>query len=126
MLAVRAILAAPPAAARCPMLRATALLALLCLLAACQTGKKEEEPSKDTFACKLNGERFVVRFTEQEARLLMPGGDRVNLYQVASDSGVRYTNGLMELRGKGMELTLVRDGAPNVLVGCEPVMVPKS
>jgi membrane-bound inhibitor of C-type lysozyme len=108
------------------MFRCAALLVLLTFLAGCQTGKKEEEPSKDTFACKLNGERLVVRLTEQEARLLFPGGDRVNLYQVASDSGVRYSNGLMELRGKGMELTLIRDGSPNTLIGCEPIMVPKS
>jgi membrane-bound inhibitor of C-type lysozyme len=108
------------------MRRTVTLLASLLLLAACQTGKKEEEASKDTFACQLNGERFVVRFAEQEARLLFTGGERVNLYQVGSDSGVRYTNGMMELRGKGSELTLIRDGQVSVMKDCAPVMVPKS
>ncbi len=35
--------------------------------------KKEEELAKNTFACQLNGERFVVRFVEGEARMLLPG-----------------------------------------------------
>ena len=109
------------------MLRAAALLLLSVALAACQTGKKEEEASKDTFVCALNGERFIVRFTEQEARILLPGGDRLTLYQVATiDGTVRFTNGMMELRGKGAALTLVKDGVAMNLTGCEPLMVPKS
>ncbi len=108
------------------MLRAAALLLLPAMLAACQTGKKEEEASKDTFVCALNGERLVVRFAEQEARMLFLGGDRVILYQVGTQDGsVRFSNGMMELRGKGMALALSRDGVTSNLVGCEPLMVPK-
>jgi len=41
------------------------------LLSACDPmqKKKEEELAKTTFACQLNGERFVVRFVEGEARV---------------------------------------------------------
>ncbi len=63
--------------------------------------------------------------TSGEARLLLPGGDRVTLYQIAAASGVRYTNGLLELRGKGMELQLVRDGTAATLEGCQPYVVPQ-
>jgi hypothetical protein len=96
-------------------------------LAACAPApeKPEEVPSKDTFECMLEGERWLVRFVDQEARLLTPGGERINLYQIASTSGVRFTNGLIELRGRGMELTLIRDNFGRQLEGCKPVMVPK-
>ena len=66
-----------------------------------------------------------VRSFTREARLLLPGGDRVTLYQIAAASGVRYTNGLLELRGKGMELQLVRDGTAATLEGCQPYVVPQ-
>jgi hypothetical protein len=87
--------------------------------------KPEEVPSPDIFECTLEGERWLVRFTEQEARLLTPQGERINLYQIATGSGVRFTNGLIELRGKGTELTLIRDNFARQLVGCKPLMVPK-
>jgi membrane-bound inhibitor of C-type lysozyme len=94
-------------------------------LAACAAPEKpKEEPSKDTFECTLDGERWVVRFTEGEARLLTPAQDRVTLYQIPAASGVRYSNGIVELRGKGMELTLISDGTARALAGCKPVMVP--
>ena len=48
--------------------------------------KPEEVPSPDTFECPLEGERWLVRFTDQEARLLTPQGERVNLYQVRTAS----------------------------------------
>ena len=97
------------------------------LLAACAPApeKPEEVPSPDTFECTLEGERWLVRFTDQEARLLTPQGERVNLYQIASASGVRFTNGLVELRGRGTELTLVRDNFARQMVGCKPLMIPK-
>lgn len=95
-------------------------------LAACATSSGETEISKDTFACKLQGQRIVVRFTEQEARILMPPDDRlVTLYQVSTGTGVRYTNGMMDLRGAGTELTLTRDNFAVALTGCEPLKVPK-
>ncbi len=89
-------------------------------------GEPEMEASKDTFSCKLQGDRIVVRFTEQEARVLMPPDERlVTLYQVPSGGSVRYTNGMMELRGAGTQLTLIRDSFAVALTGCEPLKVPK-
>lgn len=101
--------------------------AAVLLLPACGGGggTKEEVPSKDTFECTLEGERWLVRFVDSEARLLTPQGQRVNLYQVPSGSGVRYTNGLIELRGKGMDLMLTQDAFTRKLDGCKPLMVPK-
>ena len=85
--------------------------------------KKEEELAKTTFACQLNGERFVVRFVEGEARVLMPGMQRVTLYQLPTTSGVRYSNGTMELRGKGTELQFITDNVTTPLRDCEPYAV---
>ena len=94
--------------------------------AACNAApsKEAEEAAKNTFACQLAGERIVIRFDTGEARMLMPGGDRVTLYQISAASGVRFTNGMMELRGKGMELQLVRDGTAATLEGCAPFAPP--
>ena len=108
-------------------LAARLLVVLACAtLAACaaMARKDAEESVKNTFACELGGERLVIKFEADEARLLMPGGDRVNLYRIAAASGVRYTNGVIELRGKGMELELVRNDVANPLAGCAPVPVP--
>jgi hypothetical protein len=95
------------------------------LLSACDPmqKKKEEELAKTTFACQLNGERFVVRFVEGEARILMPGAQRVTLYQLPTASGVRYSNGNMELRGKGTELQVIIDSVTTPLRDCEPYAV---
>ena len=92
------------------------------VLAACENPqkKKEEELAKNTFACQLNGERLVVRFVEGEARMLMPGAQRVTLYQLPTATGVRYSNGTMELRGRGTELQMLRDGTTTPLRDCEP------
>lgn len=107
-------------------LAAPLLLAFAVLLPACGGGgTKEEVPSKDTFECTLEGARWLVRFTDGEARLLTPEGQRINLYQVAAGSGVRYTNGLVELRGKGTDLTLTQADFTRQLQGCKPLMVPK-
>ncbi len=91
-------------------------------LSACENPmkKKEEEIAKTTFACQYNGERFVVRFADGEARMLLPEMQRVTLYQVPTESGVRYSNGLMELRGKGSELQLINNGVATPLKDCEP------
>lgn len=91
-------------------------------LVACENPmkKKEEEIAKNTFACQYNGERFLVRFAEGEARMLLPEMQRVTLYQLPSASGVRYSNGTIELRGKGTELQLIRDGTVTPLKDCEP------
>ena len=96
------------------------------VLAACATPSKQaEEAARNTFACSLAGERLVVRFDADEARLLMPGGDRVTLYQITAASGVRYTNGMIELRGKGTELELIREGTLTPLTGCQPFAPPR-
>jgi membrane-bound inhibitor of C-type lysozyme len=96
-------------------------------LAACaNTPSKEElEAAKNTFACQLSGERLVIRFDAGEARLLMPDADRVVLYQIPAASGIRYSNGTLELRGKGMELQLIRNGVSNQLADCAPYTMPK-
>ena len=113
-----------PAALRLP---AVALLAMS-IFAGCDDWnikkKEEEEAMKNTFACQLDGERLVLRFEAGEVRMLMPGGERVYLYQIAAASGVRYSNGYMELRGKGMDLQLVRDGASVALADCQPYRMP--
>ena len=104
----------------------TFLIAFAALaVAACENPmkKKEEEIAKSTFACSYNGERFVVRFAEGEARMLLDGVQRVTLYQLPAATGVRYSNGTMELRGKGTELQLIRDGAVTPLKDCEPYAI---
>ncbi len=96
-------------------------------LLACQSSpsKEELEAAKNTVNCQLAGERLVIRFDAGEARLLMPGGDRIVLYQIAAASGIRYTNGNLELRGKGMDLQLTRHGTVTPLESCEPYQIPK-
>ena len=103
-----------------------AALAVLGLLACKSSPSSEElEAAKNTVNCQLAGERLVIRFDTGEARLLMPGGDRIVLYQIAAASGIRYTNGNLELRGKGMDLQLTRLGTVTPLEGCEPYQIPK-
>jgi len=106
------------------------VVAAAALLAACEDPirkKREEELAKTTFACQLNGERFVVRFIEGEARILLPGtAERVTLYQIspgATGATVRYSNGTMELRGRGTELTFIVDNRSTPLRDCEPYAV---
>ena len=107
------------------MKRIVLAAALLSVLAACENPmkKREEELAKNTFACQLNGERFVVRFVEGEARVLLPGAQRVTLYQIPVASGVRYSNGNLELRGKGSELQFIMDNVLTPLSDCEPYAV---
>ena len=87
--------------------------------------KEEEEAAKNTWACSAAGERLVIRFDTGEARLLMPDGNRVSLYQIPTTAGVRFSNGQIELRGKGMDLELVQLGNPTHLKDCQPFSVPK-
>lgn len=106
------------------------LVAALVVLAtagcADKPSKDEQEAARNTFACTLSGERVVVRFDAGEARLLMPGGERVVLYQIPSASGVRFSNGTMELRGKGVDLQLHTDSGVTPLVDCQPYVLPKA
>ena len=100
-------------------------------LAACadKPSKEEEEAAKNTFVCQMQGERLVIRFDGSEARMLMPNGDRVILYQVPSTQaqGVRFSNGSMELRGKGTDVTLIDriNAVQTDLKGCEPYSLHK-
>ena len=102
-----------------------AVLALALAGCAAEAKREAEEAARNTFACSLGGERLVVRFEPGEARLLLPGGDRVALYQIPAASGVRFSNGTLELRGKGSELQLIRDGNLMPLADCQPYVVPK-
>jgi membrane-bound inhibitor of C-type lysozyme len=104
----------------------SALLCTVLLCAACATpGKEDEEAAKNTFACVYSGERIVIRFDVGEARLLMPDGNRVSLYQIPTGSGVRFSNGMVELRGKGTDLQLINNGVETALKDCKPLAAPK-
>jgi len=110
------------------MLPALVCLAATLVAAGCadKPSKEEQEAARNTFACQLRGERLVLRFDAGEARLLMPGGERIVLYQLPSASGVRFSNGTLELRGKGTDLQLLGDGTANPLVDCQPYAAPKA
>ncbi|HKW80404.1 MAG TPA: MliC family protein [Casimicrobiaceae bacterium] len=110
-----------------PLLIALTLV-VVALLAGCEhkPTREEEEAAKSTFVCQLNGERLILRFESGgEVRLLTPTAERITLYQIPSASGIRYSNGNLELRGKGMALTLIENGAATELEGCMPYTPPK-
>ncbi len=110
----------------------TAMLAAVLLLtglAACEhkPSKEEDEAVKNTFACKLQGARIVIRFDLGEARMLTASGEKVTLYQIPAPAGttVRYSNGNTELRGAGSDLTLSEFGTQVKLEDCQPYAAPK-
>ncbi len=109
-----------------PLFAPVAVAAALAL-AGCAgpSAKEEQDAAKTTFACGLGGERIVLRFDVDEVRMLMPDGNRVVLYQIPSASGVHYSNGSLELRGKGTDLRLIRNGASTGLTDCQPYAAPK-
>ena len=96
-------------------------------LCACQTGPtaREIEEAKQTIDCRHGTERYVIRFAEGEARILMPDESRVILYQVPAGSGFRYMNGSMELRGKGLDAELLRNQSA-MRLACKPYEIPKA
>ena len=106
-----------------------AAVLLLTGLAACEhkPSKEEEEAVKNTFACKLQGQRIVIRFDVGEARMLTASGEKVTLYQIPAPAGttVRYSNGSVELRGSGQDLTLIEYGTRVKLDDCQPYVAPK-
>jgi hypothetical protein len=108
-----------------PTVHRLACVALAALAVACQQGptKDEIEAAKKTVDCDHAGERILIRFDEGEARLLMPDGTRVNLYPVPAASGIRYTNGFIELRGRDFDLTLQRD-RQSIRMICKQYMLP--
>jgi hypothetical protein len=96
-------------------------------MGACQSSgptKEEEEAARSTIDCDHAGQRVLIRFAEGEARLLMPDATRVILYQVPVTSGLRYTNGLWELRGRDLQLELQQD-RQTVRMICKPYELPK-
>jgi|KBSMisStaDraftv2_1062788.scaffolds.fasta_scaffold04774_5 membrane-bound inhibitor of C-type lysozyme len=104
--------------------RAAVAAAVLC--AACQSSgptKEEIDAAKSTLDCDHAGDRILIRFADGEARMLMPDGTRIILYQVAMASGMRYTNGLIELRGRGMDLELSRE-RQTVRMACKQYELP--
>jgi len=97
------------------------------MLAGCQSGgptKEEEEAARSTIECDHAGQRILIRFAEGEARLLMPDATRVILYQVPVPFGLRYTNGLWELRGRDLTLELSQE-RQTVRMICKPYELPK-
>ncbi len=101
-------------------------LAAAALCTACQSNgptKEEIEAAKSTLDCDHAGDRILIRFADGEARMLMTDGTRVILYQVSVASGMRYTNGLIELRGRGMDLELSRD-RQTVRMACKQYELP--
>ncbi|MGH8802551.1 MAG: MliC family protein [Casimicrobiaceae bacterium] len=115
----------PALVSRCAL--SVACLAVALALSACKTGPTQEElqAARETIDCHHGDEHIVIRFDEAEARMLMQDGKRVILYQVPAGSGVRYMNGDMELRGKGLDMTLLRfQGAMHL--DCKPFEIPKT
>lgn len=103
------------------------VVALATVVAACEhkPSKEEEEATKNTITCLLAGERLVIRFDSGEARMLTSNAERITLYLIASAGGMRYSNGNVELRGKGMEWTLSELGVSTALESCKQYTVPK-
>ena len=97
----------------------------LSIVACKQSGptKEEQDIAKKTIDCDLAGDRVLIRFEEGEARLLMPDATRPILYQVTTPSGLRYTNGYFDLRGRGLELQLTREGI-TMKMTCKPYEIP--
>ena len=110
-------------------MRLVLAIAIAAALAACadQAKKDEQEAAKNTYVCLFEGDRLVIRFDMGMARMLMPSGDRIDLYQIPAASGIRYSNGNLELRGKGTELVLAdsASGSQFTLTQCAPYSAPK-
>ena len=106
---------------------AAALAIAAFVLAGCQSSgptKEEEEAARSTVECDHGGQRILIRFAEGEARLLMPDATRVILYQVPVASGLRYTNGIWELRGRDLTLELSQE-RQTVRMICKPYELPR-
>jgi membrane-bound inhibitor of C-type lysozyme len=102
-----------------------AALALISTGCEHKPSKEEEEATKNTITCQLAGERLVIRFDSGEARMLTAVSEKITLYQIPSGGGTRYSNGNVELRGKGMEWTLTELGVSTTLESCKQYAAPK-
>jgi hypothetical protein len=87
--------------------------------------KEEEDAAKNTITCQLAGERLVIRFDAGEVRMLTSTAETVTLYQIPAGLVMRYSNGNLELRGKGMDWTLLDQGNPTTLESCTRYTAPK-
>jgi membrane-bound inhibitor of C-type lysozyme len=117
--------AAPEKPMRLDFVCLVATLALLATGCEHKATKEEEEAAKNTITCQLAGERLVIRFDQGEARMLTATSEKITLYQIPSAGGTRYSNGNVELRGKGMEWTLTELGASTNLESCKQYAAPK-
>jgi membrane-bound inhibitor of C-type lysozyme len=102
-----------------------AVLALIVTGCEHKPSKDEEEAAKNTITCQLSGERLVIRFDSGEVRMLTSTAESITLYQIPSGATMRYSNGNLELRGKGMEWTLTDLGATTTLEACKRYAAPK-
>jgi hypothetical protein len=73
----------------------------------------------------LAGDRLVIRFEPGEARMLTATAETITLYQIPSGAVMRYSNGNVELRGKGMDWTLTELGVSTTLESCKQYAAPK-
>jgi hypothetical protein len=87
--------------------------------------KEETEATKNTITCQLAGDRLVIRFEPGEARMLTATAEAITLYQIPSGAVMRYSNGNVELRGKGMEWTLTELSVSTTLESCKQYAAPK-
>ena len=109
-----------------PQLLAATMAVAIASLAGCQSGptKEQIEAAKNSIDCERPGERIVIQFGDNEARIVTPGTSTIVLYQVPGRSGFRFMNGTMELRGKRSEIELIRVQAA-VQFTCKPLEIKK-
>jgi membrane-bound inhibitor of C-type lysozyme len=102
-----------------------AALALISTGCEHKPSKEETEAAKNTITCQLAADRLVIRFEPGEARMLTATAETITLYQIPSGAVMRYSNGNVELRGKGMDWTLTELGVSTTLESCKQYAAPK-
>ena len=99
------------------------VLSAVVLIAGCKVlefeKKRDEEASLNTIECQYQEERIVIRYGKDEVRILMPDGNRVDLYKVPSPRGIMYSNGHLEFLTRSALMTLGPPGEPHELT-CKP------
>jgi hypothetical protein len=101
--------------------------ALALIAAGCEhkPSKEESDATKNTMTCQLAGDRLVIRFEPGEVRMLTATAETITLYQIPAGTVMRYSNGNLELRGKGMDWTLTELGTLTTLESCKQYAAPK-